>query len=241
MDSYRNRTCNVLVLGDSHVYWLEQFVAHDLLLFSYPQDVNAIDIVYRGNRGGTVSSMRCDVFRARRHDLPHAVIVMVGGNDIDKCDVPPQRVGMEVYTLARDLVRCGVNHVTVCQVLRRNSWRHFSYQEGADRVSCVNEFLLAACGGPGNVAFWKHRGMWQEGADIFRTDGIHFNSLGNFKLYKSVRGGYIPGKPVVSAPLYCRKYIYMYVCIIILCMNFCSHTLFLPPVYTGSRLHANPI
>ncbi len=189
MDSYRNRTCNVLVLGDSHVYWLEQFVAHDLLLFSYPQDVNAIDIVYRGNRGGTVSSMRCDnVFRARRHDLPHAVIVMVGGNDIDKCDVPPQRVGMEVYTLARDLVRCGVNHVTVCQVLRRNSWRHFSYQEGADRVSCVNEFLLAACGGPGNVAFWKHRGMWQEGADIFRTDGIHFNSLGNFKLYKSVRG-----------------------------------------------------
>ena len=48
-----------------------------------------------------MSSMRCDtVFRARRHDLLHAVIVMVGGNDIDKCDVPPQRVGMEVYTLA---------------------------------------------------------------------------------------------------------------------------------------------
>ena len=185
MDGYRNRTCNVLVLGNSHVYWLEQFVAHDLLLFRYPQDVNAIDIVYRGNRGGTVSSMRCDtMFRARRHDLPHAVIVMVGGNDIDKCDVPPQRVGMEVYTLARALVRCGVNHVTVCQVLHRNSLRHFSYQEGADRVSCVNEFLLAACGGPGNVAFWKHRGMWQEGADIFRTDGIHLNSLGNFKLYK---------------------------------------------------------
>ena len=245
MDSYRNRTCNVLVLGDSHVYWLEQFVAHDLLLFSYRQDVNAIDIVYRGNRGGTVSSMRCDtVFRARRHDLPHAVIVMVGGNDIDKCDVPPQRVGMEVYTLARDLVRCGVNHVTVCQVLRRNSWRHFSYQEGADRVSCVNEFLLAAYGGPGNVAFWKHSGMWQEGADIFRTDGIHFNSLGNFKLYKSVRGAIYQASRLCQ-PHYIAVSIKlctcMYVCIIILCINFCSHTLFVPPVYTGSRLHANAI
>ena len=46
-------------------------------------------------------------------------------------------------------------------------------------------------------------------------------------------GGYIPGKPVVSAPLYCRNYmytVYMYVCIIILCINFCSHTLFVPPV-----------
>ena len=71
MDSYHNRTCNVLVLGDSHVYWLEQFVAHDLL--HYPQDVNAIDIVYRGTRGGMVSSLRHDtVFRARGHNLPHA-------------------------------------------------------------------------------------------------------------------------------------------------------------------------
>ena len=116
-------------------------------------DVNAIDIVYRGTRGGTVSSMCRDaVFRTGGRDLPHAVIVMVGGNDLDKCGVPPQLVGMEIYTLARDLVSCGVNHVTVCQVLRRNSWRHFSYQEGVDRVSGVNEFLLAACNGPGNVA-----------------------------------------------------------------------------------------
>ena len=30
--------------------------------------------------------------------------------------------------------------------------------------------------------------MWREGADIFRTNEIHFNSLGNFMLYKSVRG-----------------------------------------------------
>ena len=187
MDSYRNRTCNVLVLGDSHVYWLEQFVAHDLLLFRYPQDGNAIDIVYSGKRGGTVSSMHRDaMFRARRHDLKHAVIVMMGGNDVDKCRVPPQRVGMEVYKLAHDLVCCDVNNVPVCQVLRRNSWRHYTYQEGADRVPCVNEFLLAACGGPGNVAFCKHRSMWQEGADIFRNDGIHFNSLGNFNFMQHV-------------------------------------------------------
>ena len=85
-------------------------------------------------------------------------------------------------------MRCSVNNVTVCQVVRHNSWRHFSYQEGAGRVSCVNEFLLAACSGPGNVAFWTHHGMWQEGADIFRQGGLHLNSLGNFKLYKSVLG-----------------------------------------------------
>ena len=52
------------------MYWLEQFVIHDLLLLRYPQNVSvsgcAIDIVYRGTRGGTVSSMHRDaVFRAR--------------------------------------------------------------------------------------------------------------------------------------------------------------------------------
>ena len=68
---------------------------------------NAIDIVYRGTRGGTVSSMRRDaVFRYGGLDLPHAVVLMVGGNDLDKCGVPPQLVGMEIYTLARDLVSC---------------------------------------------------------------------------------------------------------------------------------------
>ena len=70
MDIDHNRTCNMLVLGDSHVYWLEQFVIHDLLLLRYPQNVSvsgcAIDMVYRGTRGVTVSSMHRDaVFRAR--------------------------------------------------------------------------------------------------------------------------------------------------------------------------------
>ena len=48
-----------------------------------------------------MSSMSCDtVFRARGHELPHAAILMVGGNDVDRCSVPPQLVGMEIYKLA---------------------------------------------------------------------------------------------------------------------------------------------
>ena len=161
--SYDNRTCNVLVLGDIHVYWLEQFIAHDLLLLRYtPRRTMLMLLTLSIEEREVALSRPCAVFRSGGRDLPHAVIIMVGGNDVDKCGVPPQLVGMEIYTLARDLVSCGVNHMTVCQILRHNSWRHFSYQEGTDRVSGVNEFLLAACSGPGNVAFWKHRGLWQE-------------------------------------------------------------------------------
>ena len=80
MDSDHSRACNMLVLGDSRV-------------LRYPQDGNAIDIVYRGTRGGTVSSMRHDtMFRAHGHGLPHAVTIVVGGNDVDNCDVLPQRI-----------------------------------------------------------------------------------------------------------------------------------------------------
>ena len=62
------------------------------------------------------------------------------------------------------------------------------FQEVARHVACINEFLAAACSGLEHIAFWKHRGMWQEGASIFRQDGVHFNPRGSFKLYKSVRG-----------------------------------------------------
>ena len=109
-------------------------------------------------------------------------------------------------------LRVVFHNVTVCQILHRNSWRHFSYQEGADRVSCVTEFLLAACSGPSNVAFWKHRGLWQEETELFRSDGVHYNSLGNVKLNKSVRGAIYQASRLCQphSLAVCAKYMYMY-------------------------------
>ena len=88
---------------------------------------------------------------------------------------------MRLYEMARYMIKhAGVLRLIVCQVVRRNRWRHLSYD--------INEFLLAVCDGEKGVSFWKHRGLWQAGSDIFRKDGVHLNDLGNRKLLKSIRG-----------------------------------------------------
>ena len=51
-------------------------------------------------------------------------------------------------------------------------------------MACVNDFVKAACEGCQQVSFWKHKGFWNPQSTVFRDDGVHFNDLGNYKLYK---------------------------------------------------------
>ena len=184
----------VLVMGHSYVHWLERFAADQDKMpgaGSRTLKFHDCDVAYMGVRGATVDSLRTQaVLREVRRTSPDVVILHVGGNDIDaKSRLSPQLIGMRLYEMARDMIKhAGVLRVIVCQVVRRNRWRHLSYDEGAGRVSDINEFLLAVCDGEKGVSFWKHRGLWQAGSDIFRKDGVHLNDLGNRKLLKSIRG-----------------------------------------------------
>ena len=84
--------------------------------------------------------------------------------------------------------RFGVKHMTVCQVVRRRKWCHLSFNEGTERVRIVNEFLVAVCDGINQITTWRHRGLWQPVNNIFGQDGVHFNSFGNYKFFKCLRG-----------------------------------------------------
>ena len=179
-DSARVR---VLVMGHSYVHWLERFAADQSKL---PNSRNLLfdqcDVVYIGVRGATVDKLRSQSnLREVRRLSPDVVILHVGGNDIDQ-GVAPQMIGMQVYQLARELIRLDIKRVIVCQVIRRNQWRHLVYDEGVKSVSDINEFLMAACDGDYGVSFWKHR------SELFRQDGVHLNELGNIKFIKSIKG-----------------------------------------------------
>ena len=71
----------------------------------------------------------------------------------------------------------------MCQVIRRHQWRHLAYDEGAKSVSDINEF-----DGVYGTSFWKHRGVWRTGSELFRQDGVHLNELRNVKFLKSIKG-----------------------------------------------------
>lgn len=185
----------VLILGDSHVFWSSRFVRSAGPSWPGVSVDFAVDghgcrgPSFIGIRGGKISTMRDDDLWDRISILnPGLVILHVGGNDVDSVGLSPQRVGAQLVDFARELVEFGVSQVVICQLIKRAKWRHFSPEDGTTRVAVVNTFIQAECAGDHHISFWKHKGFWNPRNRIFMRDGVHFNDLGNFKLYRSFRG-----------------------------------------------------
>ena len=178
-----------VVVGDSHVFWLHRFRRENDLPGIIEDNGNG-PIKFIGVRGGTVRSLSSPgVIETIAKLSPAIVVIHVGGNDIDNArGFPPQGVGMQIYELAKRYRAEGVKQVVVCQIVRREKWRHFSFQDGTQAAIMANEFLEAACAGCPGITFWKHKGLWSSVRPAFRPDGVHVNELGNYKLLRSIRG-----------------------------------------------------
>ena len=177
----------VLIIGHSYISRLEAYLSKIMGDFGL-REVNIDDISFLAVRGGTVDRFMSRVNQeVVRRQAPDIVILHLGGNEVDG-SAPPQLIGMHLYELAKLYRSLGVKHVTVCQIVRREKWRHLSFKEGTERVRMINEFLVAVCDGSNQITTWRHRGLWQPVNVIFGRDGVHFNSLGNYKFFKCLRG-----------------------------------------------------
>ena len=189
-----------LVLGDSHVFWLERFHKEQRLVIPNLCMRAEDHVGMLGIRGGTVPSLKSAMtVKFIKTFAPELVILHVGGNDLDsKSRPPPQLVGMRIFECAKQIISLGVSRVVVCQIVRREKWRQFSYEAGTMAVTDANEFMQAACGGHATISFWKHKGLWSSERAAFRLDGVHFNNLGNYKLLRSIRGAIITASKSVQ-------------------------------------------
>ncbi|KAK2158207.1 hypothetical protein NP493_1814g00032 [Ridgeia piscesae] len=79
-------TTLALILGDSHVCWLERFVSSSGIRFGTGSSFVGTDCHFKfaGFRGGSVSSVRDDGAVDRLLDLqmPAIVVLCLGGNDV---------------------------------------------------------------------------------------------------------------------------------------------------------------
>ena len=189
---HRLAAMKVLILGDSHITWLDRFVRATRPGRTDGFAVDGHNCVVRcvGRPGATLLHLRsCAVRRRVDAEAAHVVILHVGGNDLDSLPShQPQAIGMSVFMFAKQLVGQGVRHVVISQVVRRARWRHSTVEDGTRRVDAMNEFLDAACSGPEPISFWRHKGLWNVQRTVFRLDGVHMNDLGNYRLYRSMRG-----------------------------------------------------
>ena len=151
----------VLVLSDSHVYWLERFAAFDRGRFCvrvFPRGFGWPDRLQR-------LSGRYGCYYGKEPGFGSFT-------------------GSRV-TRRRALVQRVVQQVVVCQVVRRKSCCHLTQVAGTARVAEINECLRAVCDDE-HLSFWRHKGFWNSQKEIFRRDGVLFNARGNIKLWKSV-------------------------------------------------------
>ena len=184
-----------LIMGHSHIFCLRRFIesagpSWPGVSSNFAVDGHGCRVHYIGVCGARLPSLRTDEQWERISILrPQLVVLHVGGNDLDSsAGLSPQQVGAQLVEFANELVVVGVSHVVICQLIRRDSWRHFSPAVGAARVACVNDYVKVACDGCKQVSVWKHKGFWNPQSMLFRDDGVHLNDLGNYKLYRSIRG-----------------------------------------------------
>ena len=187
--------CKILVLGHSYVYWVGAFVrsagpTSAGLFGDFEVAGRPCELAYEGIRGATVATLLSPTVMsrvvARRADI---VVLHIGGSDIcGRAASPPIMVALDVLRLARRLLEAGTSHVVVCQVCRRSRWRGLSFEDGAARVIEINRHLEAFCRDSDGVFFWRQKRVWNSVHEVFRADGVHFNDVGNYRFYRSLRG-----------------------------------------------------
>ncbi|KAK2171537.1 hypothetical protein NP493_1056g01015 [Ridgeia piscesae] len=94
-------TTLALVLGDSHVCWLERFVSSSGIRFETGSSFVGTDCHFKfaGFRGGHVSSVRDDsaVDRLLELQMPSIVVLCLGGNDVYGSQEPVLTVGTDCH------------------------------------------------------------------------------------------------------------------------------------------------
>ena len=189
------RLQKAVIIGDSHVYWLNRFLDSAGPSWVWPGvsadfavDGHGFKVEYVGRRGATVRSLQSEEHWERFALLrPQLVLLHAGSNDVSSGG-SPQQIAWELLDFATDLVASGVGHVVIGQLIRRKNWRDLTAIEGAARTVMVNEVIRAECQQCHQVSFWKHKGFLNSQEPIFRSDGVHFNDLGSYKLFRSYRG-----------------------------------------------------
>ena len=109
------------------------------------------------------------------------VIVQLGTNDLTSC--PPLQVSSAIEDFVHLLHDSyGVKVVCVCQTIRRRSAVVFN-----QKVDILTRYLRVVLEPIPYAIYWGHRGFWRAHNSFFSSDGIHLNSRGQYKLYRSLR------------------------------------------------------
>ena len=88
----------------------------------------------------------------------------------------------------------GVKFVCVCQTIRRRSATAFN-----KNVDLLTHYLRVVLEPIPYAIYWGHRSFWKARHYFYAADGVHLNSMGQYKLYRSFRGAVLKFMRLLSS------------------------------------------
>ena len=185
----------VLILGHSFIRRLREFISthSDDFHVNFSLAASAVTRLH-GVGGRTVAkTLQFDlpVVSSFRSDI---VILQLGSNDL--VTFSPLRVGSIIEYFVRLLhTSYGVKLVCVCQTRRRDIATVFN-----SKVGLLTRYLRVVLEPLPYAISWGHRGFWKARSNFYAADGVHLNRIGQYKLYKSLRGEVLRSLRLLQLP-----------------------------------------
>ena len=113
---------------------------------------------------------------------PDIVVLQLGTNDL--VFISAVETGSALEDFSRLLYESyGVQMVCVCQTIFRRDAPLFNKQ-----VKLLIKYLKVVLEPIPYVVYWRHRGFWNCRTRFLAHDGVHLNSRGQYKFFRSLRG-----------------------------------------------------
>lgn len=140
-----------------------------------------------GVGGRTVSKLRHFDLHMLRRLRPLIVILEIGTNDLSSGK--PEVVGSAIDDLVCHILSefSSVRVVGVCHVIPRSNL-YPAAEEFFQKAKLLNQYLDVVLAQYPNVFCWQHKHFNNMFKDLYLTDGVHLNQLGQYFLYRSYRG-----------------------------------------------------
>lgn len=175
-------TPRVLILGHSFIRRLKDFIHRNSQL-SEDFHIPHVILKWHGIGGRTIRKVIRYDLRVVREYKPNIVILQLGTNDLTTLHATT--VGSEIDELVRLLYeKYDVKLVCVCQTIDRET----ASPTFARSVRTLSQYLRVVLEPLPYALYWSHRGFWNTKQQFLCADGVHLNTVGQFKFYRSLRG-----------------------------------------------------
>ena len=139
---------------------------------------SGVYVCLKGTGGRTVEKVRKYDISAIASIQPDNIILELGTNDL--CHLSPEVVGSRTEELSRffrDELRVKV--VVVCQVIDRKIPH--------STAPNLRQYLCVVLENEAGIFLWEHLDFGSD-VNLLSLDGVHCNSQGQYRLYRSYRG-----------------------------------------------------